>query len=63
MAFCGVALTAPKNTAFCEAVVLKFVPFIVMVVPGDADVGVNEVIVGGPALLVAKEAVRGFAVR
>jgi hypothetical protein len=41
------AFTAPKYTTLFAAVVLKFVPVIVTVVPMDPDVGEKEVIVGG----------------
>ena len=42
-----VALVAPKYTVSSDAVVLKFVPVIVTVVPGVPVFGLTVVIVGG----------------
>ena len=42
------AFTAPKYTTLLLAVKLKFVPLMVTVAPIGPEVGVNEVIVGGP---------------
>ena len=50
MAAVTVAFTAPKYTILFAAVVLKFVPVMVTVVPMDPEVGEKEVMVGGDAV-------------
>ncbi len=47
MAAVTVACTAPNHTILFAAVVLKFVPVMVTVVPIGPEVGVKEVITGG----------------
>jgi hypothetical protein len=47
-----VDLVAPKKTILLLAVVLKFVPVIITVVPMGPEFGENDVIVGGAATMV-----------
>jgi hypothetical protein len=51
------ALVAPKYTILLAAVVLKFVPVMVTVVPGLAILGLTDVMAGGCSMVNALVAV------